>query len=77
VRRYLAMPLASPPGVAAKSVRVVCVCFGVTDTAIREELGAIQQGKSDPLAALQAKLKCGTECGSCMPELRGLVAQSL
>jgi assimilatory nitrate reductase catalytic subunit len=27
------------------------------------------------LSAIQAKLKCGTECGSCLPELKRLVAQ--
>ena len=26
-------------------------------------------------AALQQQLKCGSNCGSCMPELRQLVAQ--
>jgi len=27
----------------------------------------------DTLAALQGKLKCGTNCGSCVPELRQMV----
>ena len=26
------------------------------------------------LAMLQANLKCGTECGSCVPELKRLIA---
>jgi len=26
------------------------------------------------LATLQANLKCGTECGSCVPELKRLIA---
>jgi assimilatory nitrate reductase catalytic subunit len=27
------------------------------------------------VAALGAKLRCGTNCGSCIPELKGLLAQ--
>jgi assimilatory nitrate reductase catalytic subunit len=77
VRRYLAMPLASPPGVAVPAARVLCICHGVTEDAIRQELVALRKHSTDALAALQAKFKCGTECGSCMPELRGLAAQSM
>jgi assimilatory nitrate reductase catalytic subunit len=28
----------------------------------------------DDLAALQSNLKCGTECGSCVPELKRLLS---
>jgi assimilatory nitrate reductase catalytic subunit len=28
------------------------------------------------LAALQARRKCGTACGSCLPELRRMAAQA-
>jgi len=70
VRRYLALPLASPPGVEARTGRIVCVCHGVTENAIGE---ALERG-TDTLAALQDELKCGTNCGSCVPELRGLIA---
>ncbi len=77
VRRFLAMPLASPPGFDASSPRMICVCFTVSEAAIKQALAAIPKGSTNALAALQARLKCGTECGSCMPELRGLVAQSM
>jgi assimilatory nitrate reductase catalytic subunit len=50
--------------------RIVCNCFGVAEADIRAEvaLGA-------DLATLQRSLKCGTCCGSCVPELRRLCAK--
>ncbi len=51
---------------------VVCSCFGVSEREIRAflETSAICD---DPLRALQGVLKCGTNCGSCLPELKHLV----
>lgn len=53
--------------------RIVCSCFGVGMntllTAIRE------QGLTTPEAIGQA-LKAGTNCGSCVPELKALIARS-
>jgi assimilatory nitrate reductase catalytic subunit len=37
-----------------------------------EIVAAIAYGADLP--ALQATLKCGTECGSCVPELKRLIA---
>lgn len=74
VRRYLALPLASPPGVETRAGRTICVCHGVTKEAIAETLAALPECGAGTLAALQARLKCGTNCGSCIPELRGLIA---
>jgi assimilatory nitrate reductase catalytic subunit len=51
--------------------RTVCSCFSVGEIAIRQ---AIEAG-CDSVAALGAKLRCGTNCGSCIPELKGLLAQ--
>jgi len=36
-------------------------------------LAACPGSAGDRLAALQAGLKCGTNCGSCLPTLRQLV----
>jgi assimilatory nitrate reductase catalytic subunit len=58
-------PPVTGPAAFEKSV---CSCFKVGETQIR---AAIAAGAS--LAALQTNLKCGTNCGSCMPELRRLV----
>ncbi len=49
----------------------VCSCFGVGRKTIET---AIKGGCSTP-AELGAKLKCGTNCGSCVPELKGIIAE--
>jgi assimilatory nitrate reductase catalytic subunit len=54
---------------AAAFARSVCACFKVGEAQIR---AAVTAGAT--LAALQRDLKCGTNCGSCVPELRRLVA---
>jgi assimilatory nitrate reductase catalytic subunit len=51
----------------------VCSCFGVGRKTIEQ---AIRGGCQTP-QALGAKLKCGTNCGSCVPELKTIIAQTL
>jgi assimilatory nitrate reductase catalytic subunit len=53
--------------------RQVCTCFNVTDIAISGCLTDCRGSDDARLAALQASLKCGTNCGSCIPELKRLV----
>ncbi len=48
----------------------VCACFGVPRDRI---VHAIEECASN-LTALQSKLKAGTNCGSCLPELKRLLA---
>ena len=48
---------------------VVCACFGVGEKSI---LRAIENG-ADSVAALGEQLKAGTNCGSCIPELKKLL----
>ncbi|MBK6716449.1 MAG: molybdopterin-dependent oxidoreductase [Burkholderiales bacterium] len=55
----------------------VCSCFNVSEQAIREQLGHCSGNADQRLAGLQGALKCGTQCGSCLPTLRRLVAESL
>ncbi|MEM7077089.1 MAG: nitrate reductase [Pseudomonadota bacterium] len=50
---------------------VVCTCFEVTRSRIEQ---AILAGHDD-LPALGRELKCGTNCGSCVPELNELLAR--
>jgi assimilatory nitrate reductase catalytic subunit len=49
--------------------RAVCSCYGVREGEIR---AAVDSGAD--LARLQKELRCGTSCGSCLPELRRLAA---
>jgi assimilatory nitrate reductase catalytic subunit len=51
---------------------VVCACFGVGRTTI---LAAIAAGARSA-AEIGAQLKAGTNCGSCIPEMKRLIAQA-
>ncbi|MBS1209125.1 MAG: assimilatory nitrate reductase [Proteobacteria bacterium] len=69
VRRWLFAPLPKAPIASVGRGRIVCNCLNVAESEIR---AAVAEGKD--LAALQATLKCGTSCGSCVPELKRLIA---
>ena len=56
--------------------RQVCTCFNVTDIAISGCLTDCRGSDDARLAALQASLKCGTNCGSCIPELKRFVRKA-
>jgi len=59
----------SPPETSASAFDpAVCACFKVPESQIRS---AVAAGAS--LAKLQKELKCGTNCGSCVPEIRRLL----
>jgi assimilatory nitrate reductase catalytic subunit len=51
---------------------VVCACFGVGRTTIS---GAIASGARSA-AEIGVQLRAGTNCGSCIPELKRLIAQT-
>ncbi|MBI3095638.1 MAG: molybdopterin-dependent oxidoreductase [Rhodocyclales bacterium] len=71
LRRWLFAPAAQPPAGLVPAGRTVCNCCGVADTEIKALLG---QGLA--LEQVQAQLKCGSSCGSCLPELRRMAAQA-
>ncbi|MFZ3139215.1 molybdopterin-dependent oxidoreductase [Polaromonas sp.] len=71
--RLLLLPGAKPPVAVQSRGKVVCSCLNVTDTAIDDYLALPGQGADSDearLASLQGALKCGTSCGSCIPELK-------
>ena len=49
---------------------VICACFGVGLAAIRE---AVAEGAAMSVADIGRLLRAGTNCGSCMPELRRII----
>jgi assimilatory nitrate reductase catalytic subunit len=51
---------------------VVCACFGVGRNTICDTIAAGTRSAAD----IGAKLKAGTNCGSCIPELKRLIAQT-
>jgi assimilatory nitrate reductase catalytic subunit len=54
----------------------VCSCFDVTAPQIEAELTRCSGTPDARLAQLQAQLRCGTNCGSCLPQLRSMVRAS-
>jgi assimilatory nitrate reductase catalytic subunit len=52
---------------------IVCACFGVGLTTIREVLHA---GAATSAESIGAALRAGTNCGSCLPELKRIVADA-
>ena len=73
--RLLLVPGARAPVAVQARGKQVCTCFNVTDEAIQAQLATCQGTEDARLAALQGALKCGTNCGSCVPELKRLVRQ--
>jgi assimilatory nitrate reductase catalytic subunit len=51
---------------------IVCACFGVGRTTICDAIAA----GAGSAAAIGVQLKAGTNCGSCIPELKRLIAQA-
>jgi assimilatory nitrate reductase catalytic subunit len=71
--RLLLRPGATAPVGLATRGKIVCSCFGVTQSAIDAQLAAGPDDENQRLAGLQAALQCGTNCGSCLPELKRMV----
>jgi assimilatory nitrate reductase catalytic subunit len=69
----LLAPCATPPVAIAASGKQVCTCFNVTETAILDTLAGCQGEPAQRLAQLQGALKCGTNCGSCLPTLKQMI----
>lgn len=62
--------IGEPLSRGADTGATVCACFGIGRKTIE---AAIRDGCQTP-AALGTRLKCGTNCGSCSPELKGIIA---
>ena len=80
--RLLLLPGAKPPVAVQSRGKPVCSCLNVSDSAIDAHLESLNHSDSAPstdearLTSLQAALKCGTSCGSCLPELKRRVRAS-
>jgi assimilatory nitrate reductase catalytic subunit len=70
----LIAPSASAPRGVAMRGRVVCNCFNVGETEITTQLADYRGPPERAAAWLQGNLKCGTNCGSCLAELKRLVS---
>ena len=73
--RLMLVPGAEPPIAAPTRARQVCSCLDVSETTIEKVLASCAGDNDARLASLQSALSCGTQCGSCLPELRRLVSR--
>jgi assimilatory nitrate reductase catalytic subunit len=71
--RLLLVPGAKAPVAVAARGKQVCSCFDVSEAQIGATLAAGSGTADAQLAMVQEQLKCGTHCGSCIPELKRLV----
>ncbi len=72
IRLWALAPVNTPPVGGVTRGRIICNCKNVSE---REILDAI--GRGSDLAFLQSGLRCGTECGSCVPELKRMLAGAI
>jgi len=77
IRRLLLSPATHAPSGFMLSGRVICQCWNVSEEEICTALADISGAPAERMASLQSQLKCGTNCGSCVPELRQLLASCL
>lgn len=70
LRRWLLAPISSPPnGGPMANDRTLCNCMNVSQQAVCD---GIAEGLDLP--GLKQTLGCGTSCGSCVPEIKRLLA---
>jgi assimilatory nitrate reductase catalytic subunit len=67
--RFALAPTAKPP-VSIAPRNIICKCGDVSDVQINQALMA-----GADFSQLQAKFKCGTFCGSCVPDIKRMVAE--
>jgi assimilatory nitrate reductase catalytic subunit len=71
--RLLLVPGSKAPMAVQARGRQVCTCFNVSEPEIVATLQVCTGNDDARLAQLQGQLKCGTNCGSCIPELRRMI----
>ncbi len=69
LRPWLFAPLTQPPSGQTARGKVICNCFDVSEAEIQQALAG-----GESLEALQERTCCGTNCGSCLPELKRLAS---
>ncbi|MEH6800158.1 MAG: molybdopterin-dependent oxidoreductase [Halopseudomonas sabulinigri] len=69
LRRWFLAPISTPPGGSSNQVdRTLCNCMNVSQNQI---CAGIERGLN--LDGLKQELGCGTQCGSCVPEIKRLL----
>ncbi len=73
----LLAPGTKAPAGAVSRGRIICSCHGIGETAIVSALQGAAGDATARLGSAQQQLLCGTQCGSCLPELRKLAAAAM
>ncbi len=64
--------LAGKPGAGLPDIGpMVCACFGIGENTIKD---AVECGSAKTVEEIGVLLKAGTNCGSCIPELKNLIS---
>jgi assimilatory nitrate reductase catalytic subunit len=71
LRGIVLAPLVAPLHGSAPKGRTVCTCLDIPQCDI---VALAEQGAS--AESIRTRLKCGTQCGSCMPEVKRLVTET-
>jgi assimilatory nitrate reductase catalytic subunit len=65
----------TPPSDGARPAgKTICTCFGISETAIANAMQSATGDAAQRVAVAQATLCCGTNCGSCVPELKRMAS---
>jgi len=77
--RSLLMPVSKPPMEIKPKSKVICNCFNVSADTMKQCLSKMPTGTSsdDAMNSLQSETQCGTNCGSCKPEVKQIIARFL
>ena len=75
--RMLLVPSAKAPVAVQARGKQICTCFNIAETDIATQLNQCKGNEDQRLAQLQTALKCGTNCGSCLPEIKRMVRTSI
>ncbi len=73
LRLLLLMPTTKAPAGFHARGKVVCTCLNISESEINQTLGELSGPPEALLSALQGTLKCGTNCGSCVPEIKRII----
>ena len=71
--RLLLSPGAKAPIAIQNKGAQVCACFNVTVPEINAKLQSCSGNEAAQLVQLQSALQCGTNCGSCLPQLKKII----
>jgi assimilatory nitrate reductase catalytic subunit len=77
--RSLLMPVSKPPIEIKPKGKAICNCFNVSADTMKQCLSKMPAGTSpeDAMTSLQSETQCGTNCGSCKPEVKQIIVSFL